>query len=128
MLSLILINSLIPRRRCSSSSFTTGAFCEEATWIELSQHGWSFTPLPAITFPSGKRKWAVVGKDNWILFRTYLLSDFRTSPPHKRSQPSQTGPLRCKGEIFRMPETASLDVRGLNNIFEERLGKYKFSN
>ncbi|GBM12266.1 hypothetical protein AVEN_155270-1 [Araneus ventricosus] len=38
-------------------------------------------PAPAITFPYGARKRAVVGKDNWT---TYLLSNLRTSPPLKR--------------------------------------------
>ncbi|GBM10083.1 hypothetical protein AVEN_92911-1 [Araneus ventricosus] len=52
----------------------------------------STAPQSAINFPSDARKWAVVGKDNWT---GYLLSDHRTSPPLKRSQPPQTGLRRC---------------------------------
>ncbi|GBM96936.1 hypothetical protein AVEN_172529-1 [Araneus ventricosus] len=37
-------------------------------------------------------KWAVVGKDNCIPYRAYILSDLRTSPPFKRSKPLQTRP------------------------------------
>ncbi|GBM55875.1 hypothetical protein AVEN_2572-1 [Araneus ventricosus] len=52
-------------------------------------------PSPAITFLQSARKWAVVGKDNWTTYRAYLLSDLRTSPPLKRSQPPQIDLLRC---------------------------------
>ncbi|GBM64417.1 hypothetical protein AVEN_78799-1 [Araneus ventricosus] len=48
-----------------------------------------------INFPCGVRKWTVVGKDNWTLYRAYLLSDVRTSHPLKRRQPPQTGLRRC---------------------------------
>ncbi|GBM04224.1 hypothetical protein AVEN_41037-1 [Araneus ventricosus] len=53
------------------------------------------TPSPAITFPQGARKWAVVGKDNWKPYRAYLLSDLRTLPPLRRNQPPQTGLCHC---------------------------------
>ncbi|GBN66433.1 hypothetical protein AVEN_39274-1, partial [Araneus ventricosus] len=54
-------------------------------------------PNHAITFPYGARKWAAVSEDNWIPSTAYphLLSDLRTSPPLKRSQPPQTSHLRC---------------------------------
>ncbi|GBO46180.1 hypothetical protein AVEN_209592-1 [Araneus ventricosus] len=78
-------------------------------WVVI----YPITSPPAIIFPEGAGKWAVVGKDNWTPYCTYLRSVYRTSPPLKRSQPPQTGLRRCSEEIFRPPETASLAVRGL---------------
>ncbi|GBM92886.1 hypothetical protein AVEN_205216-1 [Araneus ventricosus] len=45
-------------------------------------------PTPAIIFPQGARKWAVVGKDNCTSYRASLLSDLRNSPLLKRSRPA----------------------------------------
>ncbi|GBO06979.1 hypothetical protein AVEN_110739-1 [Araneus ventricosus] len=52
-------------------------------------------PTPAVIFPYGTRKWAVVGEDNWTPYRAYLLGHLRTSPSLKKSQPPQTGLHRC---------------------------------
>ncbi|GBO21015.1 hypothetical protein AVEN_110004-1 [Araneus ventricosus] len=52
-------------------------------------------PTPAVAFPYGALKWAVVGKDNWTPFRAYLLRDLRTSSALRRSEPPQTGLRRC---------------------------------
>ncbi|GBN44644.1 hypothetical protein AVEN_44872-1 [Araneus ventricosus] len=80
------LKSFIQGRLFSSSPFKTGSFWEKATRIGLSQTGWSLTP-PV--------KWAVVGKDNWTTYLAHLLSDLRTSPSLKRSQPPQAGHRRC---------------------------------
>ncbi|GBO05788.1 hypothetical protein AVEN_241673-1, partial [Araneus ventricosus] len=48
-----------------------------------------------------------MGKDNWTSYPAYLLNDFRTLPPLKRSETIQTGLRRCGGEISRPPRTAS---------------------
>ncbi|GBM46389.1 hypothetical protein AVEN_73866-1 [Araneus ventricosus] len=48
------------------------------------------SPPPSITFPLRRTEWVEVCKDNWTPYRVYLLSDLRTSPPLKRSQPPQT--------------------------------------
>ncbi|GBO44728.1 hypothetical protein AVEN_2093-1 [Araneus ventricosus] len=60
-------------------------------------------PAPAITFPSGARKWAVVDKNNW--FHLPHLSPKRsqnvTSP--QRNQPPQTGLSRCEGGFLDHP-------------------------
>ncbi|GBN49044.1 hypothetical protein AVEN_96464-1 [Araneus ventricosus] len=69
------------------------------------------TPPPAI--PSLKAH----GYGLWLSrligspYRAYLLSDLRTSPPLKGSQPPQTGLRRRHGEIFSPPGTASLGMR-----------------
>ncbi|GBL92421.1 hypothetical protein AVEN_8113-1 [Araneus ventricosus] len=40
-------------------------------------------PIPCYNLPKGVGKWPVVGKENWIPYRAYLLSDLRTSSPSK---------------------------------------------
>ncbi|GBM20179.1 hypothetical protein AVEN_5697-1 [Araneus ventricosus] len=93
LLSLrVVASSSIPRRLFSSSAFKTGTFwrkrheLDSPTWVVLHH-------TTAITFPYGACN--VGGKDKWTPYRAYLLSDLRTSPPLKRSQPPQTGHRRC---------------------------------
>ncbi|GBN85222.1 hypothetical protein AVEN_22201-1 [Araneus ventricosus] len=46
------------------------------------------------------RKWAVVGKDNWIL---YLLRDRRTSPPSKEAKRLRPAFVAVKEELLDRP-------------------------
>ncbi|GBN80452.1 hypothetical protein AVEN_139742-1, partial [Araneus ventricosus] len=57
--------------------------------------GDGFPVLISFRIHDSAGKWAVVGKDDWTPSGAYLLSDLRTSPPLKRSQPPQTGLRRC---------------------------------
>ncbi|GBN33608.1 hypothetical protein AVEN_208386-1 [Araneus ventricosus] len=65
------------------------------TWVVIYP-----TPSPAVTFPLGARKWAVVAKDNWTHYLAYLLSDLRNSPPSKEAKRLRPAFVAVKGKFL----------------------------
>ncbi|GBO14157.1 hypothetical protein AVEN_46976-1 [Araneus ventricosus] len=66
---------------------------------------------PVVTFPSGARKWVVVGEDNSTPYRAYLLSYLRNSPPLKRSKPPHAFLVVFKGKVlYRLSRVRGLRV------------------
>ncbi|GBN14576.1 hypothetical protein AVEN_73594-1 [Araneus ventricosus] len=57
-------------------------------------------PPPAVTFPLGARKWAVVAKDNWTPYLAYLLSELRNSPPSKEAKRLRPAFVAVKGKFL----------------------------
>ncbi|GBN10762.1 hypothetical protein AVEN_135955-1 [Araneus ventricosus] len=68
------------------------------TWVVL------YPTTPAITFPYGARKWAVIGKDNWTLLPRLSpkLSQNLTSP-QKEANRLRLSIVAVKGKFLDSP-------------------------
>ncbi|GBM52925.1 hypothetical protein AVEN_60122-1 [Araneus ventricosus] len=109
------------------SPLNTGTFWEEATWIGLSQPGWSFTVPSSITFPEGAGKWTVVGKNNCIPYHACLLNDLRNSPSIKRRQTASDRPSSLLRGNFRTSRSVWVNITTYRKmqILEQNVAAYE---
>ncbi|GBM10068.1 hypothetical protein AVEN_92900-1 [Araneus ventricosus] len=96
-LQFVFYNSSIPGRLSHLDPLKPGLFGRKQYELDSPNMGGHFPhhPAPAITFPQGARKWAVVRKDNWFPLPCLSPKRSQNIPSPQRNQQPQTCLHRC---------------------------------